>query len=139
MVINIFWSTNNFMDYMPCPMVQKVRYFIVFLRFFLKFCFFLNSETVIFNEICWNFLMDPKTIRIFDHNSKVPYAYRSMEWITYDDMESVTIKAQWINDQKDLGGSITFALNYDDYSGRCSFQNQSKFPLQNILYDILQN
>lgn len=88
-----------------------------------------------YSEVCSKFLPLPQTIRVFDRDSKVPYAYNQRRWISYDDMESVTLKAQWIADNS-LGGSMTFALNYDDYDARCG---NFTFPLQTILYDILGN
>lgn len=90
--------------------------------------------------------MDPNTTIVFDHYSKVPYAYREYEWITYDDYESITIKAQWIMDNH-LGGSMTFPLNYDDYNGEKCINNKQQqqrqrrrskhYPLQSILFDII--
>lgn len=43
------------------------------------------------------------------------------------------IKSQWIVDNG-FGGSMTFALNYDDYKAQCS---SWKFPLQTAIYDVL--
>lgn len=71
--------------------------------------------------------------RVFDRVSKVPYLYNGNKWISYDDVESVMIKSQWISDNN-FGGSMTFALNYDDHLAKC---NSQPFPLQTAIFDIL--
>ena len=78
-------------------------------------------------------LASPTATRIFDRTTKVPYLYNGNKWISYDDIESVMIKSQWIFDNG-FGGSMTFALNYDDYRARC---NSQRFPLQTVIYDVL--
>ena len=70
---------------------------------------------------------------MFDLVSKVPYLFHGDEWITYDDIESVMIKSQFIADNG-FGGAMTFPLNNDDYNAKC---NSKAFPLQNAIYDIL--
>ncbi|OTF69711.1 chitinase-like protein, partial [Euroglyphus maynei] len=76
------------------------KYYLVNKNFHNLYALSNGTEVpVAFNEICGaSFLSDPNTTRVFDHSSKVPYAYRNFEWITYDDYESITIKAQWIMD-----------------------------------------
>lgn len=109
------------------------RYFLVNERFHGLYAMSNGTEEAVkFNEL-YEFLNDPDTTRIFDRDSKVPYSYRGKEWVTYDDEESVAIKAQWIMDQG-LGGSMSFALNYDYNSDL----NDRQFCLQTILYDILK-
>nr|XP_046909634.1 acidic mammalian chitinase-like [Dermatophagoides farinae] len=123
------------------------KYYLVNKNFHNLYALSNGTEVpVAFNEICDDFLLDPNTTIVFDHYSKVPYAYREYEWITYDDYESITIKAQWIMDNH-LGGSMTFPLNYDDYNGEKCINNKQQqqrqrrrskhYPLQSILFDII--
>jgi len=88
--------------------------------------------TIGYNEVCSE-AASPLSTRVFDRVSKVPYLYNGNQWITYDDRESVLIKSQWIVDNG-FGGSMTFALNYDDFRAKCDVQ---PFPLQSAIYDIL--
>ena len=88
--------------------------------------------SIVFNEMCAE-LSSPTATRVFDQESKVPYLYHGNRWISYDDVESVIIKSQWIVDNG-FGGAMTFALNYDDYKAKC---NSDSFPLQRAIYDVL--
>ncbi|KAF7495719.1 Chitinase-3-like protein 1 [Sarcoptes scabiei] len=117
------------------------KYFLVNKNFHDLYALSNGTQiTIIYRDICRNFLNRYGTKKVFDIESKVPYAYNDLEWITYDDWESITIKAQWIVDN-DLGGSMTFAINYDDYQSKCpqSIRNGKRqpFPLQTILYQVL--
>lgn len=50
-------------------------------------------------------------------------------WISYEDQQSITDKANLAN-KYNLGGVMTWALNQDDYDGICS---ACKWPLLNAL------
>ncbi|KAG7173213.1 Acidic mammalian chitinase-like 4 [Homarus americanus] len=71
--------------------------------------------------------------RYFDESSKVPYAVRDKDWISYDDPESVKLKAEWIK-KMDFAGVMTWNLNCDDWAGVCSGH---KFELHNIIKNVL--
>lgn len=45
---------------------------------------------VTYSTVC-NFLTNSAT-RVFENSSKVPYAFRATDWISYDDIISVTTK-----------------------------------------------
>lgn len=49
-----------------------------------------NSGFVSYPEVC-KFLKDG-AVRVFVEDSHVPYAYKDIEWISYDDITSVTYK-----------------------------------------------
>lgn len=44
-------------------------------------------------EIC-DFLKKQGSSRVFDNETKVPYAYNFLDWISYDDEISIKIKVQ---------------------------------------------
>ncbi|KAG1680095.1 putative chitinase 10 [Nymphon striatum] len=60
--------------------------------------------------------------RVFDNSSKVPYAYGMKKWISFDDMESVTYKSKYIK-AMNLGGSMIWVLDSDDWAGSCGIGN----------------
>uniref|UniRef100_A0A8C4QL43 chitinase n=1 Tax=Eptatretus burgeri TaxID=7764 RepID=A0A8C4QL43_EPTBU len=65
-------------------------------------------------EIC-QYLSNGWT-RVRIDGEKSPYAYSGNQWVGYDDQESVTEKACWIKNQN-LGGSMLWALDFDDFRG----------------------
>ncbi|XP_041566012.1 probable chitinase 10 isoform X1 [Drosophila elegans] len=47
-----------------------------------------------------------------------PYAYSGNQWISYDDVSDIRRKAQFIRRLR-LGGGMVWALDLDDFRGRC--------------------
>ena len=73
-----------------------------------------------YNEICIN-----KWPHTFEENQKAFYAFKGDQWVGYDDVESVKIKCEYIN-QKKLGGAMFWSLDTDDFLGK---GGKGKFPL----------
>ena len=69
---------------------------------------------------------------MFDQEAGVPYAYRDKEWVSYEDEQSITSKAQWIQ-KNGFGGAMIFSLNEDDWQGVYG----DKFPLITTLHGII--
>lgn len=65
----------------------------------------------------WTIVQDEKT--------KVPYAYKGNQWVGYDDIASVNLKARYVKEQN-LGGAMIWSIETDDFRGKCG---QGKFPL----------
>ncbi|CAO1336623.1 unnamed protein product, partial [Diamesa serratosioi] len=65
-----------------------------------------------YNEICVN-----KWPRKWESQQKVPYAVKGNQWVGYDDVESVKLKCNYIN-QKNLGGAMFWSLETDDFLGK---------------------
>lgn len=64
-----------------------------------------------------------------DTEALVPFLYRSHEWVSYDDPESVYNKAQFIK-QNNFRGAMIYSLNADDHSGVCDcVHGLKKYPL----------
>lgn len=81
-----------------------------------------------FNEICEN-----KWPRIWQSTQKVPYAFSLDQWVGYDDVDSVTIKSNYILDN-DLGGIMIWSIETADFRGNCG---QGKYPLISVAHSIL--
>lgn len=73
-------------------------------------------------------------VRVFDHHADVPYAYRRRDWLSYEDEESITKKADWIR-KNGLAGAMIFSLNHDDWQGTITAGRT--FPLVSTVHRIL--
>lgn len=85
-----------------------------------------------FNEICLRAQSGNLNCR-WDDDQKVPYAFTDTEWIGYDDVRSVTEKANYIKSM-DLGGAMIWDIASDDFSGACGL---GAYPLISAVYEIL--
>ncbi|XP_063445346.1 chitotriosidase-1-like [Mytilus trossulus] len=63
---------------------------------------------------------------VWNDEHKVPYAYSGDQWVGYDNVRSVTIKAQYIK-EKGLGGAMFWALDLDDFTGNAC--QEGNYPL----------
>ncbi|KAI9586702.1 probable chitinase 10 [Glossina fuscipes] len=54
-----------------------------------------------------------------------PYACRGNQWVSYDDVEDIRRKSQYIRRMR-LGGAMVWALDLDDFRGRCGC---GRYPL----------
>ena len=45
-----------------------------------------------------------------------PYSYNGPYWVSYDNVESIRIKSQWVN-TLGLGGSMVWSIEADDWRG----------------------
>ncbi|KAK3866777.1 hypothetical protein Pcinc_027713 [Petrolisthes cinctipes] len=68
-----------------------------------------------------------------DPESKVPYAWRGRDWMSYEDSDSIEQKAKWIRDNG-YAGVMTWNLNCDDWAGECSGK---KFELHNVIKEVI--
>lgn len=82
-----------------------------------------------FYEICskinaggWTVVRDPE-------GRMGPYAYKGSQWVSYDDVEDIKRKTQFMKDMK-LGGGMIWALDLDDFRGSCGC---GKHPLLKVL------
>nr|XP_012154543.1 PREDICTED: probable chitinase 3 isoform X2 [Megachile rotundata] len=84
-------------------------------------------------EICdrirnrgWTVIQDPE-------RRMGPYAYKGNQWVSFDDVESIRRKSQFIKDM-DLGGGMVWALDLDDFRGRC---DEGPHPLMHTIQKML--
>ena len=77
-----------------------------------------------YNEICESFLREKWTI-VRDPYHMAPYAFRDRQWVGYDDMESIALKAL-LAVKMNLGGAMFWSLETDDFLGVC---HGTRYPL----------
>ncbi|XP_055372239.1 probable chitinase 10 [Condylostylus longicornis] len=63
-----------------------------------------------------------------------PYAYSGNQWVSYDDVEDIRRKSQFLK-RMNLGGGMIWALDLDDFRGRCGC---GKHPLLRTLNQELR-
>lgn len=85
-------------------------------------------------EICektkrqgWTVVRDPS-------NKIGPYAYKGNQWVSFDDAENIRVKANYIC-EKNLGGGMFWALDFDDFRGSCGC---GKYPLITTLNQVIR-
>ncbi|XP_033733481.1 probable chitinase 10 [Pecten maximus] len=67
----------------------------------------------------------------------VPYYVRGDQWIGYDDITSLTEKAEWIVNEG-YGGTSIWSLTFDDYNQNCPTSDRD-FPLINTIKDVFDD
>ncbi|XP_014602332.1 PREDICTED: probable chitinase 3 [Polistes canadensis] len=84
-------------------------------------------------EICnrirnhgWTVVQDPE-------KRMGPYAYKGSQWVSFDDADSIRRKAQFVRNMN-LGGGMVWALDLDDFRGRCG---EGPHPLMHTLQQVL--
>jgi chitinase len=85
-----------------------------------------------YRDICQKTRSGALTYR-WDDTQKVPYAFSGSYWVGYDDVKSVTEKANYIK-SNNLGGGMFWALDNDDFDNVCG---DGKFPLITKVYSIV--
>lgn len=66
---------------------------------------------------------------VFDNEQKNPYTYSGNQWVGYDDVQSITLKAAYAKNMK-LGGVMVWTVNSDDRANVCG---QGEFPLMKAI------
>ncbi|XP_069102179.1 acidic mammalian chitinase-like [Argopecten irradians] len=73
--------------------------------------------------------------RVWEAEHKVPFTYSGDQRIGYDDVESFTIKAEYIRSNR-LGGSMVWAMDLDDFNNICGLGVN---PMMSVLKTILSS
>jgi len=87
-----------------------------------------GGGTMVYYEICKAL----KNGGIQEHmlpKQRVPYAVINGKWAGYDNVQSLTEKANYVRDNG-YGGVMTWAIDLDDTTNQCG---QGKYPLMNAL------
>jgi chitinase len=87
-------------------------------------------------EICVK-LLNPADgwTKKYDDIGKVPYAFKDLQWIGYEDEDSLKIKMDYIK-ERGYGGAMTWALDMDDFRNLCS---KGKHSMMKVIYDNLKD
>ena len=75
-------------------------------------------------EIC-DFLHEENTTLVWDNEQQVPFAYRSDQWVGFDDERSLQTKISWLKTEG-FGGIMVWSVDLDDFRGYCG---TGKYPL----------
>ncbi|XP_067664594.1 chitinase-3-like protein 2 [Haliotis asinina] len=87
-----------------------------------------------FYEICENIRLNSWTKEWIDEQNS-PYAYGGDQWVGYDDVTSIGIKANWLKSQN-LGGAFIWSVEMDDFSGQgCGL---GRYPLLTKISEIIR-
>ncbi|RZC33216.1 chitinase-3-like protein 2 [Asbolus verrucosus] len=76
---------------------------------------------------------------VFDMEARSPYATKASEWISFENEQSLSFKAEYVRDQQ-LGGAMIYSLNTDDHMGACKIDpniHNEPFPLTKKVREIL--
>ena len=73
---------------------------------------FSGANSISYGKIASNYLNQPGYTRYFHTQSLVPWLYNGSTFITYEDTESIKIKAAYIK-SKGLGGAMMWELSQD--------------------------
>lgn len=71
-----------------------------------------DGKAVSYKEIEKSYLNNPKFIKNFHNESLVPWLYDGNTFVSYDDAESISLKASYIKEKK-LGGAMIWELSQD--------------------------
>ncbi|XP_046357610.2 mucin-5AC-like [Haliotis rufescens] len=76
--------------------------------------------------------------RVWLEDQMVPYAYnlRLKQWVGYDDIQSVQLKAQYIK-HRQLAGAMVWAVDLDDFSNLAG--RGEVYPLSKAIRDVLED
>ncbi|XP_046436429.1 acidic mammalian chitinase-like [Neodiprion fabricii] len=85
-----------------------------------------------YNEICEQQVKTTWTTD-WDEQQQVPYAHNGNQWVSYDNVKSITEKANYAK-AMGLGGAMVWSIETDDFRGICG----NKYPLLNALNHVLR-
>lgn len=71
---------------------------------------------------------------VWDPYHLAPYAYWGRQWVGYDNIESITIKAKYAK-AMGLAGGMIWSVETDDFKGICG---DGKYPLLNAIKRVFQ-
>lgn len=77
-----------------------------------------------YNEICMMFKQGGWTVKR-DDTFKVPYMVKGNQWISYDDVQSINDKVEFLK-SKGLAGAMVWSIDLDDFRGDC---DKGTYPL----------
>ncbi|KAK9884306.1 hypothetical protein WA026_005258 [Henosepilachna vigintioctopunctata] len=78
------------------------------------------------------FLQSENVLHNFDSATQSPYAVRKLEWVSFDNNDSLALKAKFIMDEG-FGGVMMYSLNADDFSGILGKEFSLTRSVKNIL------
>ncbi|CAL4109527.1 unnamed protein product [Meganyctiphanes norvegica] len=74
-----------------------------------------------YHELCFSQILSDEWVIVHDETMNEPYAYilsQNNLWVSYDDPDSVRLKAAYARDQG-LAGCMVWSMDTDDFAGAC--------------------
>ncbi|XP_013385002.1 chitinase-3-like protein 1 [Lingula anatina] len=90
-----------------------------------------------YHEICRKIYPYGSYDAFWHTEHKVPYAFSSLDWIGYDDAQSIALKTKYVLDNG-LAGAMIWALDMDDFTGQ-KCPTFTKYPLLRTINAVLAN
>lgn len=95
----------------------------------------MQRGMIAYYEICsrlrgdgWSVVRDP-------HGRIGPFAFKGNQWMSFDDMEMIHLKATFVRNHR-LGGAMIWALDFDDFNNVCCKEAN---PLLKTINRVLRN
>ncbi|XP_063834199.1 probable chitinase 2 isoform X2 [Ostrinia nubilalis] len=92
-----------------------------------------ESGHIGYNEFCYILQNESSWTVQTDNLAKVPYAFLDYNWVSFDNVESMTAKVEYAN-SFNLGGIMLWSIETDDFHGLCG---EGTFPLLNTINTVL--
>ncbi|KAH8416239.1 hypothetical protein KR222_011812, partial [Zaprionus bogoriensis] len=86
-----------------------------------------------YNELCELMQQQQDWQHEWEPQQQVPYAYRERDWVGYENVRSLTLKAHYALEHQ-LGGMMIWSLESDDFRGSCG---EERFPLLRAINRVL--
>ncbi|KAJ1528349.1 hypothetical protein ONE63_006769 [Megalurothrips usitatus] len=87
-------------------------------------------------NVC-EFLAGVGVTQTFDRSTRAPYAFKGLNWVSFDDERSVAYKAEFVT-SGGYAGAMIWSLNADDHKGLC-YKSDLKFPLIKRVKNVLND
>ncbi|XP_059140739.1 chitinase-3-like protein 1 [Physella acuta] len=87
-----------------------------------------------FYEICEN-LQHHNWTNHWIEDQQVPYTTKGDQWVGYDDVKSIRIKAERLINGYGLAGAFVWSVELDDFNGYCG---GGKYPLLRAINDVIR-
>ncbi|XP_063834196.1 probable chitinase 2 isoform X1 [Ostrinia nubilalis] len=92
-----------------------------------------ESGFIGYNEFCYILQNESSWTVQTDNLAKVPYAFLDYNWVSFDNVESMTAKVEYAN-SFNLRGIMLWSIETDDFHGLCG---EGTFPLLNTINTVL--
>ncbi|KAF7990200.1 hypothetical protein HCN44_000005 [Aphidius gifuensis] len=88
------------------------------------------AGSLCYYEICQKISNEGWNLQL-DDTSKTPYAFNGNQWVSFDNVQSINEKVQYIKNRQ-LGGGMVWAIDNDDTTGICG----ERYPLLTALNEV---